>query len=214
MTLAKRKLECTRYPYEPKPTKSERRVSPRENPYVRVSTEGKKKGSRKSRISPAESPSEIKFPGTGGTLFSNIFRSCAGVKSTRGSDFTRKPRAESGVCVARVPKAAHAHAHGQKRGASRVAAGNSIRGVSAKSVVLLVCYFSDPRSSSFARNFETAQNSQPPAHGTIDPARVQFGRARYSSREWLLFNTEIPRPNFFSMNLTSVLIILYNYNRY
>lgn len=140
----------------------------------------KKEGedSRESRISPAESPSEIKFPSIGGTLFSNIFRSCAGVKSTRSSDFTRKPRAESDG-AARVPRAgAHAHAHGQKRGASRVAAGNSIRGVSAKSVVLLVCYFSDPRSSSFARNFETAQNSQPPAHGTIDPARAQFGRAR------------------------------------
>lgn len=68
--------------------------------------------------------------------------------------------------------------------ASRIAAGNSIRGVSAKSVVLLVCYFSDPRSSSFARNFETAQNSQPrPTAPSIHPPRAFAARTLDSLRE-------------------------------
>jgi len=73
--------------------------------------------------------------------------------------------------------------------AHRARPGNSIRGVSAKSVVLLVCYFSDPRSSSFAWNFETAQNSQAPGprhHRSSLPRGRSIARARNASGSSLI----------------------------
>jgi len=119
-------------------------------------------------------------------LFSNIFPSCAGVKSTGGgAPISRgnrriRWRGHSGALARSLARAARAH---------RARPGNSIRGVSAKSVVLLVCYFSDPRSSSFAWNFETAQNSQAPGprhHRSSLPRGRSIARARNASGSSLI----------------------------
>jgi len=122
-----------------------------------------------------------------GTLFSNIFPSCAGVKSTGGGGlrFHEETVESDGAAARRASERASERA----ARAHRARPGNSIRGVSAKSVVLLVCYFSDPRSSSFAWNFETAQNSQAPGprhHRSSPPRGRSIARARNASGSSLI----------------------------
>lgn len=178
------KLECTRYPSEPKPTKNE--AARRRFLYAKIRTRAflqrvKKKREREvvAKVESLAGRKPVRNQVSRHRrdfVFKHIPFLRWGKKHHRSSDFTRKPRAESGGAGAEG--CSRVRTQLETRRITRVAAGNSIRGVSAKSVVLLVCYFSDPRSSSFARNFETAQNSQPPAHGTIDPTRAQFGRAR------------------------------------